>query len=450
MRLAPLLALLLAPVAGAQTVTAAARARDGSRAIATASMRIAPELAGALHRPWMVYSYTDFYFPHHAADSATLKLVAARTDRLTNGSPVAWRTFNPTIEQYEYRLFYSVLDTKSDSAGIDGVHTFTAWLTAHGYPIESAFLHMKDSTVTPAHRLTWFLQHSNGDSSTALNPADPGFRAYQLAVLDSLRAEGYAGVFYDIFGRGSMARLFKSAEGDSTWFIAQITDALKSERAASGERITINIGSYRTAFDSLCVMAAGGVHLELTNYPPSYNLSTNFNWWSWIDRLVAGGAQRIEFVSNLAWYDKVPQASGNDASPMAREKMAEYVSYLMAKDTGAVLSFAPDNYWNESPAAHWLAAWDTDIGRPLGPRAEVTSGTDVAGQHYQVWTRRFQRAELVMRVNAYPTVPTNFADSTAVAVPLGSPGRLLRSDGTTVPADTVRLLAGEGVVVLTP
>lgn len=445
-------ALLIAPAIAAQAVSATAQARDGSAAVATARVTVRrAALAQVLHRPWMVYSYTDFYFPDHKpVDTAALRLVASRTDRVTNGDPVLWHAGNPQVEQYQYRLFYSVLDTKSDSLGVDGIHTYTAWLTAHGYPIESAFLHMKDSTATPAHRVTWFLQHSNGDSTTALNPADPGFRAYQLAVLTDLKAKGYAGVFYDVFGRGSLARLFSTAEGDSVWFRTALTDALAAERAASGERITINIGSYTTPFDSLCVAAAGGVHLELTNYPLSYNLSTNFNFWRWIDHLVAAGASRVEFVSNLAWYDKVPQVTGNDVAPMAREKMAEYVSYLMAKDTGDAVSFAPDNYWNESPATHWLAAWDTALGRPTAPRRQVASGTDAAGQHYQIWVRPFARAELVMRVNAYPTVPTSFGDSTAISVPLGVAGRLLRSDGTTAPADTVRLLAGEGVVVLTP
>jgi len=445
----------------------------------TATVTVAGAVASsALHRPWMVYSYTDFYSPYHASDTLGLRLLGERVDRLTNGDPAKWRVLDPSVEQYQYRLFHVTLITGSDTLGVSGVGTLDAWLTAHGYPIESAFLHMKDSTITKAHRLTYFMKASGGDSASALNPADPGVRAWQLSVLMDLKAKGYAGVFYDVFSRADMARFFTSAEGDSLWYRGALTDALVTERAASGERVTINIGSYRTAFDSITVMAAGGAHLELTNYPLSYNYTTNFNWWGWIDHLVAGGATRIEFVSNLAWYDKLPQdktaphvvvdsatgdtvrrvdtlhvglGPGNDLSPMAHEKMAEYVSYLMAKDTGDVLSFAPDNYWAQSPATHWLAAWDTDIGRPTSARREITSGTDVAGQRYQIWTRPFQHAELVMRVNAYPTVPTNFNDSTAITVPLPVAGRLLRSDGTMAPtASSVRLLAGEGVVVLTP
>lgn len=413
-----------------------------------------PTASGPLHRPWLVYSYTDFYTAYHPKDTLGFRLLAQRVDRVTNGDHVAWRAADPNVEQYQYRLFHVVLITGADTLGGTGVGTLDAWLTAHGYPIESAFLHWKDSTATKAHRITYFMKDSNGDSASALNPADPGVRAWQLSVLMDLKAHGYAGVFYDVFGRGGMAKYFSSAEGDSLWFRNALTAALVAERAASGERVTINTGSYQTAFDSITVMAAGGVHLERTNYPLGYNLTTNWpvgNWWQWIDHLVAGGAQRIEFVSNLAWYDNVPQVNGNDVSPMGREKQAEYVSYLMAKDTGDVVSFAPDNYWAESPATHWLAAWDTALGRPTGPRRMLSAGTDAAGQHYQIWTRRFEHAEIAMRVNAYPTIPKNFADSTATTVALPVAGRLLRSDGTTAPAEsTLRLRAGEGVIVLTP
>lgn len=129
--------------------------------------------------------------------------------------------------------------------------------------------------------------------------------------------------------------------------------------------------------------------------------------------------------------------------------MAEYASYLMAKDTGSVVAFAPDNYWNQSPAEHWLPAWDTDIGRPLGQRAQVASGTDPVGQGYAIWRRAYTHAVILMRTTSKTS--TNYGDATSVSIPIGAIGRLLRSDGTTAPPDsTVHLRAGEGVVVLTP
>ena len=396
-------------------------------------------------------SWTDFYSPYHPTDTLGLRLQGTRVDRLTNGSPALWNVLDPGVEHYQYRLAHIILITGSDTAGVGGVGTLDAWLTAHGFPLETAFLHLHDSTATKAHRITWFLKDSHGDSASALNPADPGVRAWELSIVMDLKANGYAGVFYDVFGRAGFTRLFNTAEGDSLWYRTALTGMLANSRAASGERITINTADYMTQFDSLTIMAAGGTHLEMTNYPLSYNLTTNFNVWRWIDHLVAGGAQRIEFVSNLAWYDNVPPVVGNDLTPMAHEKMAEYVSFRMVKDAKNVVSFAPDNYWQQSPATHWLAAWDTALGPALAPRREIASGTDAAGQNYQIWVRPLQRAALVMRVNAYPTIPKDFADSTAVTVALPVAGRLLRSDGTTAPvASSVRLLAGEGVVVLTP
>lgn len=256
-------------------------------------------------------------------------------------------------------------------------------------------------------------------------------------------------MFYDVFGRGGVAKAFKSAEGDSAWYQSRLIAALKAEREVTGAEIVINLGSYDTPFDSLCAIAAGGAHLELTNNPLGHNLAAQLNYWRWIDHLVAAGVQRIEFVSNLAWTDRVPSPAGNDVAPIGREKMAEYASYLMAKDPGSVVAFAPDNYWNQSPAEHWLPAWDTDIGRPLGQRAQVASGTDPVGQGYAIWRRAYTHAVILMRTTSKTS--TNYGDATSVSIPIGAIGRLLRSDGTTAPPDsTVHLRAGEGVVVLTP
>lgn len=403
--------------------------------------------AGVLHRPWMVYAYTDFYFPNtRPVDTATLWIVASRADRLTNGDTALWRHANPHIEQVQYSLYWFVLTTTADTLGTSGVAALDTFLVAHGFPIESAFLHVAGTAPSKATRISWVAQDK--DSAAAVNPADPGWRAYARQRLASLRARGYAGAFYDVFGRGLMAKAFTSAEGDSIWYRTQLTAELAAERA-SGALLLLNTASYDTPFDSVCIAAAGGAHLERTNYPLGQNLAGNLQYWRWIDHLVAAGAARLEFVSNLAWTDAPPATAtaGNDVSAIGREKMAEYASYLMAKDTGSVVAFAPDNYWNQSPRTHWLAAWDTALGAPTAPRTAIASGTDPAGQKYQVWRRPFARAVVLMRTQG---PATTFGDSSAIAVPLGVSGRLLRSDGTTAPADTVRLRAGEGVVILTP
>lgn len=428
----------------ATTVTASSAGQSAS-----AGVTVTTPLASPLHRPWMVYAYTDFYFPNHQpTDTALLRLVASRADRLTNGDTILWRRDNARIEQVQYTLYWFVLTTTADTLGTSGVAPLDTFLVAHGFPIESAFLHRKDSTATKANRIAWVAQ--DGDSAAAMNPADSGFRAYRTQQLAALRAHGYTGVFYDVFGRGNMAKAFTSAEGDSIWYRTQLAGALRAQRAATGATVILNTSSYNTPFDSICIVAAGGAHLELTNWPLGMNLAGNLNFWRWIDHMTAAGAQRIEFVSNLAWTDKVPTAVGNDVTPVGREKMAEYASYLEAKDTGLVVAFAPDNYWTQSPATHWLAAWDTALGAPITVRALVGSGTDPVGQKYQVWSRLYGKALVLMRT-AVGAVPTNYGDSSAVSVPFGTTGRLLRSDGTTTPSDsTVRLRAGEGVVVLTP
>lgn len=423
------------------------------------SVSVQPAASTALHRPWMVYSYTDFYFGNHKPiDTAALRLVASRADRLTNGDTALWRRDNPHIEQVQYQLYHYALfacakadparcTTSIDTNSTGGIGPLDAFLAAHGYPVESVFLHRAGSAPSRASRIAWVAADS--DSAVALNPADAGFRDYQTTRLAALVAHGFAGVFYDVFGRGAMGKMFTSAEGDSLWYRAALTDALRAERRATGGLITINTASYDTPYDSLCIVAAGGAHLEKTNYPLGQNLASQLNYWRWIDHLVAAGAKRLEFVSNIAWTDKVPAAVGNDVTPIGREKMAEYASYLMVKDTGTVVSFAPDNYWNQSPATHWLPAWDTALGGPLGARQLDASGVDPVGQKYQVWFRQYGRAIVLMRV-ATAGVPTNYGDSTAVSVPVGVSERLLRSDGSFAPRDSVvRLRAGEGVVLFT-
>ncbi|HXE60900.1 MAG TPA: PKD domain-containing protein [Gemmatimonadaceae bacterium] len=410
----------------------------------TASLTQAPAPGAA---SGLVYSYTDFYCGNHAGvcDSTWYRVMGARVDRLVNGSITAWKAANPRIEQVQYSLYWFVLTTTADTLGTSGVAPLDAFLVAHGYPIESAFLHRAGTAPTKASRIAWVAQ--DGDSAAAVNPADPGWRAYAMQRVLSLRAHGWAGAFYDVFGRGAMGKAFSSAEGDSLWYRTALTQELTAEHA-TGAVLLVNTASYDFAFDSICIVAAGGAHLERTNYPLGQNLAGGLNFWRWIDHLVAAGAQRLEFVSNLAWTDNVPPAVGNDVTPVGREKMAEYASYLMVKDGGAVVSFAPDNYWNQSPTTHWLAAWDTTLGAPSAPRAQLASGTDPVGQKYVVWRRAFARAIVLMRTQS--ATVTNFGDSSAVAVPIGVHGRLLRSDGSTVARDTVELRAGEGVVVLTP
>jgi hypothetical protein len=440
--------VVAAAAGGAQTGAGRTPART-TTAVAGGSVVSAPV---SRHRAWMVYAYTDFYFPHHPGDTATLDLLASkRVDRVMNGDPALWRTYNPNVRQVQYRLFWFALTTTKDTAGPSGVGPMDAWLTAHGFAIESAFLHRKGSAAAQANRITWVAH--DGDSAAALNPADSGMRAYQASVFDGLVRNGYAGVFYDVFGRGGLARAFASAEGDSIWYRDHLTAALRAERAAyPGSMIVVNTSNYEFPFDSACIVAAGASHLEQTNNPLSANLTPN---WTWIDRMVAAGAQSLEFVSTYTWTDKLPASltGGNSASPMAREKFAEYASYLLVKDTAGIVAFAPDNSWRDSPRDHWLAAWDVDVGQPVGPRAVLANGTDSLGNPYTIWVRHFSSGAVVLLRTNHPTrlkPVSDFGDAAGVSVdiPPGVTRSLDATTGSARPARQLTLRPGEGAILL--
>lgn len=442
------LLVLVAPAACAQAGAARTPPR-ATTSVADGSIAPAPI---ALHRPWMVYAYTDFYFSHHPGDTATLALLASkRVDRVMNGDPALWRKYNPGVRQTQYRLFWFALTTTNDTAGTSGVGPLDAWLAAHGFPIESAFLHRAGSPPTQANRITWVAH--DGDSAAALNPADSGMRAYQASVFDMLMQQGYAGIFYDVFGRGGLARAFSSAEGDSIWYRDHLIAALRAERAPyPGSVIVVNTSNYEFPFDSACIVAAGASHLEETNNPLSGNLTQN---WTWIDRMIAAGARSLEFVSSYTWTDKLPASltGGNSSSPMAREKLAEYAAYLLVKDTAGVVAFAPDNSWRDSPRDHWLGSWDVDVGQPVGPRTVLANGTDSLGNPYTIWVRTFSSGAVVLLRTNHPTrlkPVSDFGDAAAVsvAIPSGVTRSVDAMTGAARAVSQLTLRPGEGAILL--
>jgi hypothetical protein len=399
----------------------------------------APPADTSPHVRHATFAYTDFRYSYY--DTTSRALLATRYDHVMSGSGDAWRALNPTIRHTTYRLLWSIIQPGQSDGAYDRL---VAWYAHHPeLRLEDAFLH--DSAADSAHRKVVTIWSTR---RWLLNPADSGLRVYHLQELAAILASGDAGVFYDEFGRGVMAKAFTSLELDTLAYQRATVEKLAGERAVFPEaEITINTAAYTTPFDSACIVAAGSAHLETTDDPLS---ASQNHFWTWIDHLLAAGAQSLEFVATRQWIDPLPSTltAGNDVSPRARERMGAYASYLIIRDSARVVSWNQDNSWRDDPAPHWLRAYDADLGRPLGPRARLTSGQDPLGQSYTVWQRRYERALVLVRTIDGWAAQT-YGDSTAVVVPLPAPYRLLRSDGTlAAPSSTIALRVGEGAILI--
>lgn len=417
--------------------------RDSSAPPPDAALRLWPGARRrAPHWPHASFVYTDFRYSYY--DTASRPILARRYDAVMSGSGAAWHRLDSAIVHIPYRLLWSIFQPGQRDAAYDSL---AAWYRRHpAYGLEHAFLHDTGTAGDSAHRRVWVDDSKNRRWLT--NPADPGFRAYQTDQLGALLARGEQGVFFDEFGRGTMARAFRSLELDTLAYQRAIVSLLATLHATYPEaRIVVNTAAYTTPFDLACATAAGGAQLEQMDYPFSANQPYV---WRWIDTLLAAGVRYVEYVSALSWTDRLPatMSAGSEVSPRARQKMAEYVSFLLIQDTARRVVWNHDNAWTEDPASHWLRAFEADLGRPIGARSKRESGRDPVGQSYTVWQRDYERALVLLRtVNGWD--PPRYDDSTAVPITLGRPYRRLRSDGVLAPPDTVvHLRAGEGAILI--
>jgi hypothetical protein len=216
-----------------------------------------------------------------------------------------------------------------------------------------------------------------------------------------------------------------------TAMMAQIHDAIKPKF------LLVNVAEYWNPADSAIVAAAGGVHMERTNFPFNDQIEGR---WRQIDHLMAMGVY-TEFVTlwgytDWVWAQKTfPTFSpGMYRSTVERGQMQQLANYYMAVPADPQrFSFDQQNMWNVRPDTVWAPAVEADVGHPREARHVIATGVDAAGQKYRIWARDFDHAYVVVR----PSIDWHkqiYADSTGIAVPLPSPMRPLHRDGTLGPA----------------
>lgn len=383
-----------------------------------------------------------------AQQAAEYDQVAARYDVAIGGSVDAWKSRNPTVRQYVYDLL--VGDETTD------VGPMEAWLTANGYPVEKAYLHNAGQRAS---------YHQWTADYYALNLGDPGFRAwrqYRTAQLLAPTAAGrrFDGIFFDVLGGGASGPA--GVPATSTEYptkAAYLTDLhallkLTAQWSPSGTCLA-NTGNYTTAEDGAQADACRGTAMEFTNDIYS---EIGYTMWPFVAARLAAGTtvilipQRQGYLKNTARYDLNP---GNYGTVAERVLMAEYANYLMLLDPARMDQLAVDFYLtgNADPATPhsmtWLAAFQFGLGAPTGARSVLASGTDGAGQPFQVFARAFTNALVVYRP-MQNWARTKFGDATAMAVPLPAGSwRVLRSDGTQGPAvSSVTLRNGEALILV--
>jgi hypothetical protein len=380
--------------------------------------------------------WTDFYarYASPADQRITFEFLGARLDGVMGGPRDQWKAANPTILHFQYALQYTVpIPGQKTKAGGDIASGYFSdmqqWYGSHPkYDMENAFLHRGGHDE--AHRV----QVKIWDSMRwAVNPGDPGQRAYQVDRLSRV-ARNEDGVFLDEFG-GPMSGVSKPSDEFATpdaymkaetELIAQVHDAIKPRF------LLINIAEYWNPVDSALVVAGGGAHLERTNFPFTDRLTGR---WVEIDNLMAMNVY-TEFVSLWSYTEWVTARAfpsfgpGMYASKVERGQLVQLASYYMAVPADPHrLSYDQQNYWNVRPDTAWMPAVEVDVGHPREPRKVIATGVDSAKQKYRIYARTFDNAYVVIR----PQIdwrPQTYADSTGVVVPLPAPMRPLRRDGS--------------------
>ena len=397
--------------------------------------------------------YTDFYsrYASPADHGAALAFLGARIDGVMSGARDQWRSVDPTILHFPYALQFTV-PLPGQKASTDDIASgyfsdMQRWYGSHPrYDIENAFLHRGGHDA--AHRV----QVKIWDSMRfAINPGDPGQRAYQIDRLQRV-AQNEDGVFLDEFG-GGMSGVSKATDEFATiaLYMASETELIaKVHEAIKPGFLLINVGEYWTPPDSALVVAGGGAHLERTNFPFTDRLPAR---WTQIDNLLALNVY-TEFVTLWSYTDWVTSKSfpsfqgGMYSSRLERGQIVQLASYYMAVPADPTrLTLDQQNMWNVRPDTVWMPAVEADVGHPREARHSVATGTDAAGQKYRIYARDFDHAYVVIRPQS-DWRPQIYADSTGVVVPLPAPMRPLHRDGTFgAPVSSVTLRNAEAAIL---
>lgn len=459
MRVSPLaLAALIAAAACTDNTPTASPARAQRDSVA------APSVSASVGAPASLYSgysprsphwqhittmMTDFYYSWTPAERAW---AGAHYDMAMSGSGPAWRAVNPTVSHYPYALLWTTMTPASGGSSIYSSYysDMKSWYAGHRqYSLEKAFLHRKGVASDSAGRVTFTIWGSN---RWAINPADAGASAYSVDRMRRISAPDN-GAFLDEMASSPMAgHIGSTLETASALAYEQsFTPLLVAINKATGKRFLLNTAEYMAPTDRANIVASGGVHLEMFNNPVHSGM---IDRWKWIESLTASGAF-VDFVSTYGTQDVLKLGAsysrGNSATSVQRAKLWELASYYLAVPASPhLLGLQLENSWNKPYSTLWIKAQEANIGHPRAARVQSSHGTDPQGNVYIVYTRDFDRALVVLRLQQGWSSHT-YGDGTVVSIPLptGQKWLPLNADGTVGSAVTsVRLRNSEAAILL--
>jgi hypothetical protein len=392
---------------------------------------------------------TDFYYNWTPTERAW---AGQHYDFAMSGDGSAWTAANATVQQYPYTLLWTTQIPGSVGVNITGAYygDMVQWYAAHpGYHLENAWLHVRGVTPDSANRL---VVHIWDSSRWILNAADAGARAYTAERYARI-VSGHSGAFVDESTSGDIgSRVGNAAEfPDAASYMTAYAGLVATVKQAVGSKvIMLNTATYTTNADFADAVAAGAVHLEKANNPLHSGMPDQ---WTWADKLLAAGVF-VDFVNAYDYPDAVVLApkypAGNSTSTYERLKMWELASYYM------VVPSSPDhlalqlvNMWNLPYSSLWLKAQEANIGHPTAARSIMLQGTDPTGQAYTIYSRDFDRALVLVRMQRGWGAQT-YLDNTAVSVllPAGETWLPLHGDGTLGAAVTSVTLRNSEAVIL--
>jgi hypothetical protein len=370
------------------------------------------------------------------------------------GSVPVYRRLNPTAEVYRYALNWTVVQPGSLAAEDPAVAYYThmrGWYARHPeFRLEDAFLHERRCAGgrTPACRVALRIWNQN---RWAINPGDPGLRAYQRERLVAVASDA-DGLFLDEHSSGDLRRHLDPRRlveySDWAAYERDLLALLRDLRAALGprKRVFLNTATYVASFDAQMVGVAGGTHAEAFNNPFYAEMEKR---WRFAESVLAGGA----------WMDLPPGGDtpagytrGNADTPTARRRLWELASYyLITPAAPGPLAYNPGIKSKRPFAEQWVAAAEVDVGRPRRARRVFAEGRDGSGRPYRVWAREYDGGLVLVR----PIVEwgtTGYGDETAVELrlPPGHTYRPLHAGGRVGPPVTrLALRASEAAILLT-
>ncbi len=360
---------------------------------------------------------------------------AAHYDTVLGGDTSAYLTRNSKLIHYTYALGWSVI--QNDSNYQDLVNYFAA----HGYDLESAFLHNSGTSKTQGNRKTFTIWDS---ARWAYNPSYVGLVEWQKDRL--LRLVGgptsRERVFFDEYGwhsfKGYVCPSLEYTDcSDTTGYIVDHNNMMAQIRAVLGKPIMLNTAQNTSQVDLTMTEVAGAFHGEGLDTPKGHDIRDS---WRFMDLALSKGV-----ISDLASVDPREytwMAPGMYNNYRERVGIFELVAYYM------VVPNSPDlAVWHMNPLpslrdqtlrggfkGSWLEANQVDIGTPLGVRYAVTAG---------IYRRDFTRAIVLLRVNSSGDW------NTAYTVSLGGTFRFLDANGTTGGSMTsIGLRQGEAAIFM--